>query len=105
MCWDNCPVSVSVPDNYNCEDAICENRKPLEKAFNEIQFPINNNQLATSMILANYLETENRVLCQMGAGMGKSRVAAALALHILMTTKREVYLVFSDQGLLNRDRE
>jgi septum formation inhibitor-activating ATPase MinD len=41
----------------------------------------------------------------MGAGMGKSRVAAALAFHILTTTKKEVYLVFSDQGLLNRDKD
>ena len=91
--------------DHSSENDICKNRKPIEKAFNNILFPINNNQLATSMILANYLETQPRVLCQMGAGMGKSRVAAALAFHMLTTTKREVYLVFSDEGLLNRDQE
>ena len=37
--------------------------------------------------------------------MGKSRVAAALAFHFMLTTRREIYLVFSDQGLLDRDKD
>ena len=37
--------------------------------------------------------------------MGKIRVAAALAFHFMLTTNKEVYLVFSDEGLLNRDKE
>ena len=57
------------------------------------------------MFLVSYLDTTNRILCQMGAGMGKSRVAAALAFHMLIKTKKEVYLVYSDGGLLNRDKE
>ena len=45
------------------EDKICENRQEIEKTFSEIQFPINNNQLATAMVLASMLSTDKRLLC------------------------------------------
>ena len=41
----------------------------------------------------------------MGAGKGKSRVAAALAYHFLLTTKKQIYIVFPDEGLMRRDRD
>ena len=39
----------------------------------------------------------------MGAGKGKSRVAAALAYYYLTNTKKQVYVVFADEGLKKRD--
>ena len=41
----------------------------------------------------------------MGAGKGKSRVGAAIAHHFLKHTAMPVYLVFSDKGLLERDKK
>ena len=45
------------------EDKICENRQEIERTFSEIQFPINNNQLATAMVLASMLSNDKRLLC------------------------------------------
>lgn len=64
---------------------MIESSKLIERAFREIKFPINNNQLATAMVLGVLLKDEQRLLCQIGAGKGKSRVAAALALYFLST--------------------
>lgn len=84
---------------------MVESSKLIDKAFREIKFPINHNQLATAMVLAVLLKDESRLLCQIGAGRGKSRVSAALALYFLTSTKKQVYLVFPDEGLMRRDQE
>ena len=87
------------------EDAVCENRKEIEQVFKEINFPINNNQMATAMVLSSILPTDSRVLCQMGAGKGKSRVIAALALLYLKSTSKDIYIVFLNDSLKKRDKE
>lgn len=84
---------------------MIHNRKEVEKAFSDIDFPINNNQLATSMLLVSCIEDHPKLLCQMGAGKGKSRIAAAVALHFLKTSRKEVYIVFPDEGLKRRDEK
>jgi hypothetical protein len=55
------------------------------------------------MLLADLLDDKNRLLCQMGAGRGKSRVVIALALHHLRTKKEDIFVVFSSAGLRKRD--
>ena len=55
------------------------------------------------MILATILKKDNRLLCQFGAGKGKSRVIAALAFLFLQLNKQEIYLVYSNNGLMRRD--
>ena len=55
------------------------------------------------MLLSVLLKENKRILCQVGAGKGKSRIAAAVAAHFLRTTNKLVYMVFSDNGLLKRD--
>ena len=87
------------------EDVVCENRKEIEKTFNEIGFPINHNQMATAMVLSSILPSDSRLLCQMGAGKGKSRVIAALALLYLKTTSKDIYIVFLNDSLKKRDKE
>ena len=87
------------------EDDVIENSKLIEKAFKEINFPINHNQLATAMVLTVLLKDDRRLLCQIGAGKGKSRVAAALALYFLTATKKQIYLVYPDEGLMKRDKK
>ena len=62
-------------------------------------------QSATAFVLANMLKDHNRLLCVVGAGKGKSRVAAALAFLFLVTTKKQVYIVFSDKALMERDKK
>jgi hypothetical protein len=57
------------------------------------------------MVLAVLLKDDKRLLCQIGAGKGKSRVAAALALYFLTSTTKHVYLVYPDEGLMIRDQE
>ena len=57
------------------------------------------------MVLAALLKDNKRLLCQFGAGKGKSRVAAALALYFLSDTKKQIYLVYPDEGLMRRDKE
>jgi len=84
---------------------LIKKSKLIEKAFREISFPINNDQLATAMFLAIMLKDNRRLLCQIGAGKGKSRVAAALAYYFLTTTNKQIYLVYPDEGLLKRDKE
>ena len=84
---------------------MIESSKSIEKAFREINFPINHNQLATAMVLGVLLKDDKRLLCQIGAGKGKSRVAAALALYFLSTTNKQIYLVYPDEGLMRRDKE
>lgn len=90
---------------HHKEDEVLESSKTIDKAFREIKFPINHNQLATAMVLAVLLKDESRLLCQIGAGRGKSRVAAALAFYYLATTRKQVYLVYPDEGLMRRDQE
>ena len=51
------------------------------------------------------LKDHKRLLCQFGAGKGKSRVAAALAYLFLSTTTKKIYMVYPDRGLMRRDRE
>ena len=87
------------------EDTVANNRKEVERAFNENEFPLNNNQLAISMTLTTLLEDDKRLLCQIGAGKGKSRIAAAIALHFLRTTQKDVYIIFPDDGLRRRDQQ
>jgi hypothetical protein len=80
-----------------------KNSRVVESAFKSIKFPINNSQLATAMLLADLLLDKNRLLCQMGAGKGKSRVVLALAIHHLRTKKEEIFVIFSSDGLRKRD--
>ena len=85
------------------EDMICENRRVIEKIFTTIEFSINNNQLATAMVLSSMLADNNRLLCQMGAGKGKSRVIAALALLYLKASTKDIYIVYLNDSLKKRD--
>ena len=55
------------------------------------------------MLLSSLATDSSKLLCQMGAGKGKSRVAAALAFYFLSVSKKQVYIVFTDEGLKNRD--
>ena len=43
-------------------------------------------------------------VCVVPAGQGKSRIEAALALYLLMSTKVNVYMVYPNDGLLKRDK-
>ena len=45
------------------EDTVATNRVEVERAFNAIEFPLNNNQLAISMTLATLLKDDKRLLC------------------------------------------
>ena len=87
------------------ENVIYANASKVERAFTSINYPINHNQLATSMLLGDLLTENNRLLCQMGAGKGKSRVMIALAIHHLRTEKDEVFVSFSSDGLRRRDQD
>ena len=73
-------------DFVHLEDDCTEDRHSILRAFNEINFPINNTQVAIAMCLANNMESKPRQLCVFGAGLGKSRIAAAIALHALKHT-------------------
>ena len=44
-------------------------------------------------------------MCQFGAGKGKSRVAAALAFYFMKNSRLPVYIVFANDGLMNRDKD
>ena len=47
-----------------------------------------------------------RQVCIVGAGQGKSRIAAATAMFFLKNPKGgNVYILFSDKGLMGRDLE
>ena len=81
------------------EDVVCENRKTIDNIFTTIEFPINNNQMATAMVLSSMLSDHNRLLCQMGAGKGKSRVIAALALLYLKASTKDIYIVYLNDSL------
>ena len=41
----------------------------------------------------------------MGAGKGKSRIVIALALFHFQTTKEDIFIVFSSEGLCKRDQD
>jgi hypothetical protein len=45
------------------EDDFCDNRQAIEKIFTTFEFPINNNQMATAMVLSSLLSDNNRLLC------------------------------------------
>jgi len=57
------------------------------------------------MLLSSLATDKPKLLCQKGAGKGKSRVAAALAFHFLSVSKKQVYIVFADEGFKNRDEK
>jgi hypothetical protein len=45
------------------EDVVCENRQAIENIFTTIEFPINNNQMATAMVISSMLLDHDRLLC------------------------------------------
>ena len=75
------------------------------RAFEQIDFSLYNAQLATALYLAYLSDKHSMLLCQYGAGRGKSRVAAAIAFYFLKTTKLPIYIVYPNLGLLARDKE
>ena len=59
--WGEDRISNKI-NNFK-EDEVIESSKLIEKAFREIKFPINNNQLASAMVLAVLLKDDKRLLC------------------------------------------
>ena len=60
--------------------------------------------MATAMVLSSMLSTDRRLLCQVGAGKGKSRVIAALAFLYLKATSKDIYIVYLNDSLKKRDK-
>ena len=75
------------------------------RAFQQIDFTLYHSQLATALYLAHLSDKYPMILCQYGAGRGKSRVAAAIAFYFLKTNKLPIYIVYPNEGLLRRDKE
>ena len=76
----------------------------MMSAFSQIDFTLYHSQLATALYLAHLSGQYSGLLCQYGAGRGKSRVAAAIAFFFLKTSKLPIYMVYPNLGLLQRDK-
>ena len=67
--------------------------------------PISNIQLATAAFTAaNVTHTKYQVM-EVPAGQGKSRIAAAIAYFILNRSNVQVYMVYPNKGLKDRDEK
>ena len=79
----------------------------LRMVCGEAQLGLNNVQEALGQYLAVRVSAERRIICTLGPGQGKSRVAALTALiYLTMNAEEEtqVYVVFPNAHLMLRDQ-
>lgn len=78
----------------------------IHNTFHEAGIAPNNWQLATAEYAAANFFKHPKQIWSVGSGMGKSRVAAAIALILLTKySVNKVYMVFDSAALLQRDQQ
>ena len=88
---------------WEAESLFEEARKPMQKAFSDVDISINNLQLGTATILAVNSERDKFQVMIVPAGQGKSRIEVALAVQFLLTSTAHVNFVYANRGLKDRD--
>ena len=78
--------------------------KQVQVVFNNINVPINHLQIATAALAyENHVKESAQIWC-VPAGQGKSKIHAALTFLFLEKTDYDIFVIFSNDTLLEIDK-